>query len=146
MKDELSPPLLHMDVKKHTTDRLARWSMKLLGFTYIIEHISGSETVWAGLGLLSRCEKPRNSIIRVTPIRLPRANEIEYPTLEHLMHEQSDVELALPDLLLDDDSLLKNEGRIWIYTNEMKGRILVLGHASIAGQRGVKSTYGLASE
>ncbi|ETK88369.1 hypothetical protein L915_07367 [Phytophthora nicotianae] len=36
-------------VNKHVKCKLLRWAMKLIGFTYIVEHIPGPDNVWADM-------------------------------------------------------------------------------------------------
>ncbi|OWY93062.1 hypothetical protein PHMEG_00037678 [Phytophthora megakarya] len=39
----------HDELKRHVRDRLQRWSMRLCGLHYVIEHISGEHNVWADI-------------------------------------------------------------------------------------------------
>ncbi|KAE9056174.1 hypothetical protein PF005_g32856 [Phytophthora fragariae] len=36
-------------VKKHIKGKLLRWAMKLMNYTYVIEHIAGPQNVWADM-------------------------------------------------------------------------------------------------
>ena len=44
------------DVRKNVSQMIQRWHIKLLGFSYIIEHISGKDNLWADI--LSRFRPP----------------------------------------------------------------------------------------
>ena len=48
------------DTKKHISNKLQRWAMKLSNYRYTVHHISGENNVWADL--LSRWGLPTHTI------------------------------------------------------------------------------------
>ena len=68
-----------------------------------------------------------------------------WPTLPEIIQQQQTEEQP-PDLSLREGLLLK-EGRIWVPdSNQLRLRIMIIGHCSTAGHRGTQTTITVISE
>ncbi|POM80529.1 LOW QUALITY PROTEIN: Hypothetical protein PHPALM_1626 [Phytophthora palmivora] len=144
-------------VKKHVKGKLLRWSMKLMNFNYIIEHIAGPNNVWADM--VSRWAGNHVPIVTTTkrlrddaaqrelvveavhpstpPLRPLDDENLVWPTLEEISTTQSRYEPPA-GTERTTDGILKLNNRIWIpvEANDLLQRLFVIAHCGAQGHRG----------
>jgi RNase H-like domain found in reverse transcriptase len=114
-------------VQRHDVAELERWSIKLMSFDYVVEHIPGEDNVWGdllsrwGAGVSSAPVLAIRAVLQapVAPLfdsffRLPKRGDF------------SDVQAAFPSeipelLCLDDDGVWRvASNRIWVPTSALE--------------------------
>ncbi|KAE8953119.1 hypothetical protein PR001_g33011, partial [Phytophthora rubi] len=153
-------------VKKHVKGKLLRWAMKLMNYTYVIEHIAGPQNVWADM--ISRWAGNHDPV--ATAIKRVRAETPGEPKQHGETTEEAMSEVTEPTIStlrpLDDanfvwptfdaineaqsashppsgaerthDGVLRLHGRIWIPA-EVAGllqRLFIIAHCGAQGHRG----------
>ncbi|OWZ14126.1 hypothetical protein PHMEG_00012437 [Phytophthora megakarya] len=125
-----------MDVKQHVHDRLQRWSLRLLGLHYTIEHLSGEKNLWADM--VSRWQP--QSILH---------DEFVFPTLSDIVDSQM-VSRGAPTSLpvLEEDGVLVVDHKPWIPTGakDLLARIMVVAHCGSQGHRGEAAMENLLGD
>ncbi|KAH7467435.1 Transposon Ty3-G Gag-Pol polyprotein [Phytophthora ramorum] len=152
------------NVKKHVKGKLLRWSMKLMNYNYVIEHIAGPNNVWADM--ISRWAgnhvpvTSRISRIRTdTPAAPSAASQQElarevtgpiistlrpldddnfiWPTFVEIILVQSRYEPPSGAVRTDDDVFTLRD-RIWIPTeaSDLILRLFIIAHCGAQGHRG----------
>ena len=102
------------DVKKNVSQMIQRWHVKLLAFTYIIEHVPGTENVWADI--LSRFREETVPILAVVSytsydvISDPNFSELEVPTARDIPESKRDLHQS--QSLIYDSTLVSPSVRI----------------------------------
>ena len=139
------------EVKKHVRGKLLRWAMKLGDYPYVIEHIDGTDNVWADM--VSRWAVPRPAIqVRRIPVydrvrrrdrRPPTIRPLDsdgftWPTLEELSTIQSSTPGPANGVRSQEDDLLRVEGRLWVpaTATQFIQRLCVIAHCGSQGHRG----------
>jgi hypothetical protein len=152
------------EMKKHVGGKLLRWSMKLLGYRYLLEHIDGPSNVWADL--LSRwggkgaapCamrrfrlttrkrarSKASKEATKATEPMAPRPLDAEgfvWPTLAEIGQVQGKYSAPHGSKTRDSDKLVMVQGKIWIPDDEdLTRRIMIIAHCGSNGHRGIHVT------
>jgi hypothetical protein len=147
-------------VKKHVKGKLLRWSMNLMNYNYVIEHIAGPQNVWADM--ISRWAGNHAPVttairrIRTTPATSQQEPALEvtepiistlrpldyenfvWPTFVEIMLVQSQYE-APPEAERSDNNILTVKNRTWI-PSEAKDlilRLFIIAHCGAQGHRGI---------
>jgi RNase H-like domain found in reverse transcriptase len=113
-------------VQRHVVAKLERWSIKLMSFDYVVEHILGEDNVWGdllsrwGAGISSAPVLAIRAVLQalVAPLfdcffKLPKRGDL------------SDAQAAFPSeipefLCLDDDGVWRDaNNRIWVPTSAL---------------------------
>lgn len=134
--------------KKATSQKLERWTMRLLGYRYIIEHISGEDNKWADL--LSRWAQPQR-IMRLNrfhcqPMLNPLGQDFQWPTIQQAKPPSVS---SRPDLALRDGVWYKQHSQaLWIpeEEDELMTRLLITTQFGAAGHRGTNATQVVLKE
>jgi hypothetical protein len=147
----LSPHIRESEYKKQLAEKLERWSLKLRAFTYDIEHIDGERNLWADL--LSRWGASpilvRSRALKTLPrtASVIHSEDFSWPSLEEIVNKQNGVE---PDHSLGCaavDGVWKSvSGQIWVPTDDLRIRLLVIAHMGMSGHRRKRNTTGLLKE
>ncbi|KAE8995113.1 hypothetical protein PR002_g19727 [Phytophthora rubi] len=153
-------------VKKHVKGKLQRWAMKLMNYTYVIEHIAGPQNVWADM--ISRWAGNHDPV--ATTIKRVRAETPGEPNQHGETTEEVNPEVAEPIIStlrpLDDanfiwptfdaiieaqsashppsgaerthDGVFRLRGRIWIPAEAagLLQRLCIIAHCGAQGHRG----------
>ncbi|KAE9083679.1 hypothetical protein PF006_g26638 [Phytophthora fragariae] len=144
---------------RYQADKLQRWALSLLSFTYVIEHVPGEANVWGDL--LSRWGATKMPTAATIGARMSRLAAVErvspleavdfvWPSEDEIRAAQlarrakDSMEPSQPPLCWSDDRqlfLLADE-RVWIPDDavELQLRLCVVAHAGAAGHRGAKTT------
>ncbi|KAE9000966.1 hypothetical protein PR001_g18645 [Phytophthora rubi] len=150
----------HQSVKKHVKGKLLRWSMKLMNFRYVVEHVPGSENVWADM--ISRWagnQSPTAAVKRlkavrtrstsaptsssdvpapsVLPLRPLDDEHFVWPSLAELAAVQASSEPPA-GVKRDANDILIVDGRIWVPSEatELIQRLCIVAHCGAQGHRG----------
>ncbi|KAE9193428.1 hypothetical protein PF004_g21018 [Phytophthora fragariae] len=153
-------------VKKHVKGKLLRWAMKLMNYTYVIEHIAGPQNVWADM--ISRWAGNHDPV--ATTIKRVRAETPEEPNQHGETTEEVNPEVKEPIIStlrpLDDanfiwptfdaiiepqsashppsgaerthDGVFRLRGRIWIPAEAagLLQRLCIIAHCGAQSHRG----------
>ncbi|KAE8893701.1 hypothetical protein PF005_g18811 [Phytophthora fragariae] len=142
----------HESVKKH---KLLRWSMKLVNFRYVVEHVPGPANVW--VDMISRWAGNHTPTVRVkrlkavrsqsesaasetrspAPLRPLDAENFIWPTLVELFDTQSEFEAPV-DAERNADGLLMIDDKIWVPSEakDLIQRLCIVAHCGAKGHRG----------
>jgi hypothetical protein len=146
------------ELKAHIRGKLQRWALKFSEYRYTIEHIAGTNNLWADMvsrwagpqpPVTTQCKrlrtrKRKRSMTRRPP---PTASVLRplddagfvWPTLVSIRAAQLDANAPQFDTLTEDSNgLLCKNGRIWIPTGatELRQRLYVIAHCGSQGHRG----------
>ncbi|POM60306.1 hypothetical protein PHPALM_30853 [Phytophthora palmivora] len=152
----------HQSIKKHVKGKLLRWSMKLMNFRYVVEHVPGPENVWADMisrwaGHITpptvvkrlKVARTRQPIAHsspadapISPVRLPLRplddEHFEWPSLEEISALQSNF---TPPIRSErtSDGIFTVDGRIWVPSEatELIQRLCIVVHCGAQGHRGL---------
>lgn len=150
-----------IDVKQHVHDRLQRWSLRLLGLNYTIEHISGEHNLWADI--VSRWQ-PRVTL-QVATVRTRRQTPVAVSDLSRL-RPLSDADFVFPDIadiieaqklsaraaaslpVEEEEGVLTADHKPWIPTaaKDLLARLMVVAHCGAQGHRGEAVMITLLSD
>jgi hypothetical protein len=129
------------DLNKINSDRLHRWASQLMSFRYIIHHITGEKNHWPDL--LSRWGSPPRLLQTMLKIVPPPANmvNLQWPTIDEIRESQLKEEIPT-NLRLDSNSkvYMTDKEQVWIPSQNIAERILVIAHNGSSGHRGFDST------
>ncbi|KAF1313127.1 hypothetical protein FI667_g17682, partial [Globisporangium splendens] len=138
-----------MELKQHIRGKLPRWAMRLTGYRYDIEHINGSDNLWAdivsrwGPGQVAaaavnvkRLTKRSNS--KVSTLRPLQSEHFEWPSRAEVIGTQRRYVSSVNGATESADGALLVEGKLWIPTKAvgLLERILVVAHCGIQSHRG----------
>ncbi|KAE9002974.1 hypothetical protein PR003_g16189 [Phytophthora rubi] len=145
----------HQSVKKHIKGKLLPWSMKLVNFRYVVEHVPGPANVWADM--ISRWAGNHTPTVRVkrlkavrsqsepaasetrspAPLRPLDAENFIWPTLVELFDTQSEFEAPV-DAERNADGLLMIDDKIWVPSEakDLMQRLCIVAHCGAQGHRG----------
>jgi hypothetical protein len=139
------------EVSKNSSGRLQRWASLLFSFHYTIEHIAGENNLFPDL--LSRWGAPKRKLRMASlSLKLPKGHvpvieTLVFPTIAEIKKAQIETIQETPSLLeeecISDDEIQQiytMNGKIWIPTEELAIRIMVIAHCGTGGHRGYKST------
>ncbi|GMF57946.1 unnamed protein product [Phytophthora fragariaefolia] len=138
---------------KHVRGKLLRWAIKLMNFLYIVQHVPGSENVWADM--ISRWAGNHVSTARPAVLKVFRNRETSFnhppvsalrpldddnfiwPTLTELMDIQSKYSIPA-DAVRKEDGLIVVDDRIWIppEADDLILRLCIVAHCGARGHRG----------
>jgi len=141
-------------VKKHVRGKLLRWSLKLMGYRYVIEHIEGPKNLWADM--VSRWAGQQTTVLRLKRLTVRKRNRRHHATSSppvvlrpldadgFVWPGLTDIKLAQrrvqppSDTVAGDDALLRRDDRIWIpaEAQDLLQRLLVVAHCGAQGHRG----------
>ena len=133
--------------KKATSQKLERWSMRLCGYNYIIEHISGEDNKWADL--LSRWAQPSQTItlnrFHCHPLLHPLTDDFTWPTIQEITAAQQATppSATRTDLVQRDGVWFQTQSQaLWIpeEADELITRLMITAHFGTAGHRGTNAT------
>ncbi|OWZ09153.1 hypothetical protein PHMEG_00018191 [Phytophthora megakarya] len=106
------------NVKKHTRGKLLCWAMKLNELRYTINHIAGTDVVWADMLLGGPVNRHQRQFTQVRKLYVPR---------------------RLPSWFTErgDGLIIKND-RLWLPTDgsALVRRLLIISHYGSQGHRG----------
>jgi hypothetical protein len=129
--------------KKASTDRLLRWSDLISSFRFVVEHIPGSYNVWADILSRWKSMSVQSPILASINIRTPTTLEdFSWPSMDCIRVEQHRRPDQPSGLTLDGD-IFRKKGKIWVPTQDLRTRIIIIGHCSISGHRGGETTLKL---
>ncbi|KAF0702604.1 hypothetical protein As57867_007742, partial [Aphanomyces stellatus] len=158
LKFIFSPTAVVASVPKYTAQKLERWALLLMGYSYVIHDIPGEVNVWADL--LSRWGSTLPSIcaIKQQPLLISplRDDKFVWPTFVSIAEAQ----VAVPDDVLSGMAKSKDaahlvvlaSGQSWFLrlvddviwvpaaAAELQLRLCVCAHASLAGHRTATAT------
>eukprot|EP00644_Phytophthora_capsici_P014120 jgi/Phyca11/99271/e_gw1.3.1308.1 len=69
-----------VSIKKHIKGKLLRWAMKLMNYRYVVEHVPGSDNVWADM--ISRWAGNHSPTVRLPELAQARGQRI-CPLCDH---------------------------------------------------------------
>jgi transposase InsO family protein len=137
------------EIRKHVRGKLQRWALMLSDYRYEIEHVKGSDNVWADLvsrWLVPRTDSPAaakairtrasSTLSRLRPLMDPA---FVWPRPDDVRAAQRRYRSSAPPHTVEADSgLLLVEGKMWIPTQakELLARICVVAHGGLSGHRG----------
>ncbi|KAK1930423.1 Enzymatic polyprotein [Phytophthora citrophthora] len=142
----------HTEIRKHVRGKLQRWALMLSDYRYEIEHVKGSDNVWADL--VSRWIVPaRTPHVTVKGVRTRGSREVSrlrplhdetfvWPSLAHVEESQRRYHRFAPssatESTVSETMLLLVEGKVWIPTQakDLITRILVVAHCGLNTHRG----------
>ena len=149
-----SPRSIEPKLGFHVVSKVQRWALHLSRFDYNLEHIIGSENVFADM--LTRWtkghkRKPTSSICSLVLQNhqqlVPSSREVEWPSIELIKNAQVHIMEDTCGAIRRDpeDNLLKKDGKIWIPDNSaaLKLKLLVSSHCGMGGHRGVEATESI---
>ncbi|KAJ0391006.1 hypothetical protein P43SY_011949 [Pythium insidiosum] len=139
------------EIRKHVRGKLQRWALMLSEYRYQIEHVKGTDNVWADL--VSRWLTPSASTtVTVKAVRTRAASTLSrlrpllddafvWPTADHALAAQQRFARSAPPTAAataDSGGLLLVEGRVWIPTQakDLITRILITAHCGVNAHRG----------
>ena len=153
---------IYSSKKLNVRARLDRWSLKLQGYRYTVEHIAGEDNIWADM--LSRFlnsnwsyETRKRAAVRAVredrrstkrqkrrhvayPLVRPLVN-FEWPQRDYFMDIQAGVEVPTGlHFEKGSDGLWRYKGRLWIPEDAEDAKVLVLtlAHYSLGGHFGAE--------
>lgn len=136
-------------IARHTACKLMRWALKLSGFRYVIEHVSGDSNVWADM--LTRwavgpksTTRPRTlKILLLAPVSPSTDDSLDWPSYKELEESQQKSADEVPKRFKLIDGLLQDTQHV-VYLprtdNSIKLRVMIAGHTGISGHRGYRTT------
>ncbi|POM77486.1 hypothetical protein PHPALM_5120 [Phytophthora palmivora] len=138
------------EVKQHVRGKLQRWTMKLTGYNYDIEHVNGADNHWADMVSRWLCRPEETALIRAKAVRTrgtsssrsvlrplqedgfvwPSVNEVRRVQRKHLS--------KLTEEHTEVDGLIYIGDKLWIPKQErgLLTRILIIAHCGIQAHRG----------
>jgi hypothetical protein len=138
------------ELKQHVRGKLQRWSMGLVGLKYDIEHIAGSDNVWADL--ISRwlpTTTDANEHVAKAVLTRSRGNEsvlrplqadaFEWPSRDRVVEAQNrHIDSLAVDHWRDEDGVVYANEKVWIPTEakDLMASVLITAHCGIQGHRG----------
>ena len=156
-------------VKLNVRARRDRWSLKLQGYRFDIEHVPGELNVWADLlsrwGQRAYDKKPNHSVKKgklqrltyrgnvgkrkvtrhtASPVVLPM-NKMEWPTKARIIECQANAENSpaiANNVEVDEDGIKRVDGVIWIPDENIKMQkiITIIAHYGASGHNGSDAT------
>lgn len=138
---------------RHTANKLMRWALKLSGYRYVIEHLSGKRNVWADM--LTRwaaapsttTRKSRICRLMVAPITPSLSEELDWPSREDITNAQRTSSAPRPSGFEQAGDIVQDRrGVIWIPPDAdpvLKLRILIAGHTGLGGHRGSRTSLAI---
>ncbi|KAH9185665.1 hypothetical protein AeNC1_012358 [Aphanomyces euteiches] len=157
------PSAFSKDLTKYTAEKVQRWGLIMMSFTYTIQHINGESNVWADL--LSRWGSS-NSPPAIQALKIVNCNPSPLQDRDFVwpsMAEICSIQVEAIRLQIDNPTnvstsgnppFLTSTGQIWIPDGldesqppcNIKIRIMILAHCGAAGHRGIDSTTQTISE
>lgn len=139
-------------IPRHTASKLMRWAIKLSGFRYVVEHLSGDRNVWADM-LTRWAVKPNNTLsskrvaifksLMFAPINPGIDKKLDWPSISEVIESQKKSKL-IPTKRFKQTSkgFTDSNGITWIPHDDrlMKLRIIIASHTGLGGHRGAKVT------
>lgn len=151
-----APLSLEPSLGRHIVSKVQRWALYLSKFSYVIEHVSGSDNVFADI--LTRWlkgyrgESARSSICSMslsTDQVVPTADELHWPTVQTFRDAQELVTQKPRGVKWDPDARLwKNGNQIWLPDGavELQLKVMVASHCGQMGHRGATATTSIVKE
>jgi RNase H-like domain found in reverse transcriptase/Integrase zinc binding domain len=154
LKYIFSPTAVVATVPRYTAQKLERWALLLMGYSYTIHDIAGEANVWAdllsrwGSSLKTICALQRVPLL-VSPLR---SQQFTWPTTVTIAESQAANKRVAGLTLSEEDpvelssgeawNLLLRDGVWWIpdQDTELQMRLCVCAHASLGGHRTAMST------
>ncbi|KAE8886173.1 hypothetical protein PF003_g29779 [Phytophthora fragariae] len=143
---------------RYQADNHQRWSISLMAFRYVIEHVPGDQNVWgdllsrwgaSGVGVADResVRIARLAVVeRVSPLQDP---DFQLPSEAEIRSLRQDVRARDPSLVPEEVTydearqLLIDDGNtVWIPEDatELQQRLCIVAHAGAGGHRGATTT------
>jgi len=140
-------------IARHTANKLLRWALKLSGYRYVIDHLSGERNVWADI-LTRWAVKPRVGVksaklskLMLAPITPSSSQKFDWPTRTDIESIQQASKDHVPNRFELVDGLFQDsEGIVWIPyrgADPLKLRILIAAHTGIGGHGGIHSSMNV---
>ncbi|KAE8908713.1 hypothetical protein PF001_g4709 [Phytophthora fragariae] len=138
------------EVKQHVRGKLQRWTMKLIGYSYDIEHINGTDNHWADMVSRWLCRQEEPAFVRVKAVRTRSSRgsgsslrplqdeEFAWPSVDEVLRVQQRHVSKLTATHEQINGIIYVEGKLWIPKQErdLLARILVVAHCGIQAHRG----------
>lgn len=139
------------EMKQHVRGKLQRWSFKLAGLKYEIEHIKGEDNVWADIvsrwgpraAAVTARAKAARTRARGEPLVLRSLQDehCDWPTVASVAASQQQHRGWLDEHGVDceeDDGTIYIGDKLWIpaMDKELVQRLLVVAHCGSHGHRG----------
>jgi transposase InsO family protein len=150
------PSTAGIPLRKHTLDKLQRWSLRLSELDYLIEHIAGDDNVWADLMTRWGAPKVETPTVRalrfgpglVQPLDHP---EFHWPSMDDIrgVQQAAAQQVNPPEgSVRDVDGVwITHEERIWIPvtadSEALRVRLCIVAHAGVRGHRGQEATLAM---
>ncbi|KAJ0392214.1 hypothetical protein P43SY_008832 [Pythium insidiosum] len=137
------------EIRKHVRGKLQRWALYLTDYRYEIEHVKGTDNVWADLvsrwlhGAVPDAVTAKAVRTRSTPAlsRLrPLQDELfNWPTTTSVRDAQQRYKRHAPEeAVATEEGVLAVEGRVWVpaQAKELLTRILIVSQCGVNAHRG----------
>jgi len=135
-------------IARHTANKLMRWALKLSGYRYVIEHLSGERNVWADI-LTRWAVKPRDTVramniskLMFAPISPSLSEDFDCPSKTDLISCQGNAKATPPSRFKNTEGIFQDSsGVVWIPSDcdhLLKLRILIAAHTGHGGHRGIQ--------
>ncbi|POM76223.1 Hypothetical protein PHPALM_6568 [Phytophthora palmivora] len=137
------------EMKQHIRGKLRRWAMRLTGYNYKIEHIVGTDNVWADLasrwgpyhsseGITAVKRVRTRSTQTVSTLRPLEDEKFVWPSRDKVIEQQKQWYDGTIELVAADDGALYAEARLWILSQAkpLIQCLLVIAHCGIQSHRG----------
>ncbi|OWZ15800.1 hypothetical protein PHMEG_00010493 [Phytophthora megakarya] len=138
------------EVKQHVRGKLQRWTMKLTGYNYDIEHVNGADNHWADMVSRWLCRPEDPALIRVKAVRTRSSTSsgsvlrplqedgFVWPSVGDVQSVQHKHVIKLTEEYEEVNGLVYIEGKLWIpkQERELLTRILIVAHCGIQAHRG----------
>ncbi|OWY97616.1 hypothetical protein PHMEG_00031810, partial [Phytophthora megakarya] len=137
------------EMKQHIRGKLQRWAMRLTGYNYEIEHIVGSDNVWADLvsrwgpyhssGVTTVVKRVRTRSEQAISTLRPLEDEgFVWPSRDEVIEQQKRWCGSNLELVAADDGALCADGKLWIpsQAKQLIQRLLLIAHCGIQAHRG----------
>lgn len=151
-----APLALEPALGRHVVSKVQRWALFLSRFFYKIEHVKGDENVFADIltrWLKGYRDEPQplrtiSSILLLTQQIVPTPKDLLWPDMQAFLEAQRASDSAPRMSGLDEDGLVRVDGRIWIPTDstELIFKILVISHCGAMGHCGRDATESIVRE
>jgi hypothetical protein len=138
-------------IVKHADDRLSRWALKLSGFRFSIEHISGDQNVVADMLSRWRVLYPQTvcgAFFQPGTCSHLHKSDFVWPSLDQVSTLQGGLSATeieeqklSPKLILQHTVFTTKSGRIYIPESDLRTRLCVIAHSGLAGHRGIDQTF-----
>jgi len=131
------------DVKQYVHDRLQRWSLRLLGMRYTIEHISGEHNLWADIvprwqphsvtricAVQTRCQAPV-AVADLSHLRPLSDEAFVFPSVADIVVAQQSAARAVGSPpVVEEDGVLVVDHKPWIPTGakDLLARLMMVAH------------------